>query len=237
MAADAEPPLDFRASITRPDGEPLKLIAELKKASPSKGLIRQDFDVESLSLIYKRAGAAALSVLTEEDFFQGSIDFLPIAKKASGLPVLRKDFIIDEYQIYEARAYGADAVLLIGASLERGQIEELSGLAGELGLAVLHEVHNHEELEVAISAGQRIIGINNRDLTTLKIDLNTTKKLLPYIPDGVVRVSESGISTPEDAIELNALRLDAVLVGTALMSSDDVGAKIREVFGKIWYNG
>jgi indole-3-glycerol phosphate synthase len=235
-ARDAEPPRDFRAAVTRGKGETAKLIAELKKASPSKGLIRPDFDVKEISGLYRSNGASALSVLTEEDFFQGSIDFLPIAREASGLPVLRKDFIVDEYQIYEARAYGADAVLLIGAALERGHAEDLSGLASELGMAVLYEVHNTDELEAALDLAQKVIGINNRDLTTLEINLATTRDLLPFIPEGTTVVSESGISSPQDVVMMAGLGVDALLIGTTLMSAGDIGGKIRELFGEIWYN-
>ncbi len=235
-ARDADPARDFRAAVTRGKGETLNLIAELKKASPSKGLIRPDFDVKEISGIYRMSGASALSVLTEEDFFQGSIDFLPIAREASGLPVLRKDFIVDEYQIYEARAYGADAVLLIGAALEKGHAEDLSGLASELGMAVLYEVHNTDELETALELDQQLIGINNRDLNTLEIDLSTTRELLRFIPEGTTTVSESGISTPEDVAVMAGRGVDALLIGTTLMSAGDIGGKIKELFGEIWYN-
>jgi len=197
-AHDAPEPQDFSAAVKRPAGENLRLIAEIKKASPSKGLMREDFDPAGIAGIYRRCGASAISVLTEEDFFQGSIDYIPVVKEAAGLPVLRKDFIFDEYQVYEARACGADAVLLIAGMLSRSQAEELFHLAGELSLSVLFEVHHWRELDTALLIDVPVIGINNRDLRTLKIDLNTTLELLGDIPGEKTVVSESGIESRKD---------------------------------------
>ncbi|NOZ26017.1 MAG: indole-3-glycerol phosphate synthase TrpC [Nitrospirae bacterium] len=229
MAHDAPEPQDFSAAVRRPAGEGLRLIAEIKKASPSKGLIREDFDPAGIAGIYRRCGASAISVLTEEDFFQGSIDYIPVVKEAAGLPVLRKDFIFDEYQVYEARACGADAVLLIAAILSRSQAEELFHLARELSLSVLFEVHHWRELDTALLIDVPVIGINNRDLRTLKIDLNTTLELLGDIPGE--KTGESGIESRKDVDLLAKTRVDALLIGTAFMKAEDIGMKVRELFG------
>ncbi|MEC4686086.1 MAG: indole-3-glycerol phosphate synthase TrpC [Nitrospirota bacterium] len=229
-ALDAPAPRGFSSAIRRPKGEKLRLIAEIKKASPSKGLIREDFDPAGIAAVYEESGASAISVLTEEDFFQGSIDYMPIVKESAGLPVLRKDFIFDEYQVYEARANGADAILLIAAMLGRSQAEELFHLAGELGLSVLFEVHHWKELDTALLIDVPVIGINNRDLRTLEINLNTTVELLKDIPEGKTVVSESGIERREDVDFLSKTRVDALLIGTAFMKAEDIGKKVRELF-------
>ncbi len=230
MALDTPLPADFTAAVTRPRGDRPRLIAELKKASPSKGLIREDFDPRRIAGIYEAGGAAAMSVLTEEDFFRGSREYLRIVREVSRLPLLRKDFIFDEYQVYEARAFGADAVLLIAAMLSRSQAEELFHLDRELGISVLFEVHHWKELDTALLIDVPLIGINNRDLKTLEIDLNTTVELLRDIPGGKTVVSESGIERREDVDLLADAGVDALLVGTALMRAGDPGRKIRELF-------
>ncbi len=230
-ALDAPAPRGFSSAIRRPKGEKLRLIAEIKKASPSKGMIREDFDPAGIAAVYEESGASAISVLTEEEFFQGSLDYIPIVKKSTGLPVLRKDFIFDEYQVYEARAYGADAILLIAAMLSRSQAEELFHLAKELGLAVLFEVHHWKELDAALLIDVPVIGINNRDLRTLDINLNTTLELLKDIPDEKTVVSESGIERREDVDFLASTRVDALLIGTAFMKAEDIGQKVKELFG------
>jgi indole-3-glycerol phosphate synthase len=230
-ALDAPATRDFSSAIRRPKGERLRLIAEIKKASPSKGLIREDFDPAGIAGIYEKSGASAISVLTEEDFFQGSIEYIPRVKEFAGLPVLRKDFIFDEYQVYEARAYGADAILLIAAMLSRSQTEELFHLAGELGLSVLFEVRHWKELDTALLIDVPVIGINNRDLRTLEINLNTTLELLKDIPGGKTVVSESGIERREDLDFLANTRVDALLVGTVFMKAEDIGQKVKELFG------
>ena len=226
-AADSAQTEDFRAAVAA-DG--LALIAEIKKASPSKGLIRAEFDPEQIAAEYAQNGAAALSVLTDEAYFEGCDRYLQQARHVAQLPVLRKDFTVDEYQIYEARALGADAVLLIVTLMDGGQLRDFAGLAGELGLAAVVEVHTTEELNRALGQPLALVGINNRNLTTFETTLDTTFELLDHIPDGVTTISESGINTREDIIRLDAAGIDAVLVGEALMREADVGAKIRELF-------
>lgn len=225
---DAERSRDFRAAIA---GEPgaIRLIAELKKASPSKGLIRKNFDPARIASVYESGPVAAISVLTEEDFFQGRLSFIPLVRQKTTKPLLRKDFLFDEYQLYEARAYGADAVLLIAALLERGQAAEYLQLAGELGLSVLFEVHDEEELEQALSIDAPLIGINNRNLRTLRIDLATTFRLKREIPAGKIVVCESGIRTRDEVQRLIDAGIDAMLIGTSLMEAQDIGKRIDEL--------
>lgn len=228
---DMDRPRDFRKAIRRDSG-PIRLIAEIKKASPSRGLIKADFDHKLITGIYERKNVDAISVLTEEDFFQGSLDFLKDVKGATSRPVLRKDFIFDEYQIYETRAKNADAFLLMAAILEKNQAREFLNLAEELGLSVLFEIHDIRELETALEIKAPVIGINNRDLKTLRIDLNNTFELKKEIPDDRIVVSESGIKTREDVLKLWEAGIDAMLVGTSLMTSDDIGAKIDQLLGR-----
>lgn len=229
-ARDVEPTRDFMNAIKRNAGS-LRLIAEVKKASPSSGIIRGDFNLDEILSIYEKKGVDAISILTDERFFGGRIDYLGIAKKQTTRPILRKDFIIDEYQIYESRLYGADAILLIVSALERNQLIDLMGLAEELSLGCLVEVHNYRELDTALYCDAQMIGINNRDLKTLKIDLQTTFELIKDIPDGKVIVSESGIDTRKDVERIESTRVDAILVGTSLMKSRDIGEKIDELMG------
>lgn len=229
---EIERPRDFVKAVKRSDGQGIKLIAEIKKASPSKAVIRVDFDVEKIAGIYKDKSVDAVSVLTEEDFFQGRLEYLELVKKTVNVPVLRKDFIFNEYQVYESRASGADAILLIASILERTQAEEYLHQCRELGIAVLFEVHNHEELEKALRVNADIIGINNRDLKTLSIDLNTTFALKKDIPSDKIVVSESGIETREDVLRLENAGVDAMLIGTSLMKAKDIGKKIDELRGK-----
>lgn len=221
----------FGDEVKRSGSPRLKLIAELKKASPSKGLIREDFNPEKIISIYDKKGVAAISVLTEERYFQGSISYLKSARRATLKPLLRKDFIFDDYQIYEARAFGADAVLLIAAALEKPRLQDLMGLANELSLDCLVEVRDLKELDAALCCGAEIVGINNRDLTTLKIDLKTTFDLLKDIPPGKIVVSESGIETRADVEALEKTGVDAVLIGTVFMKAVDIGLKIDELMG------
>lgn len=226
---EVEPPRDF---ITAVSGQrAIRLVAELKKASPSRGLIRPDFDPVTIARIYEEHGANAVSCLTEEDYFQGHLSFLPLVHNAVKLPVLRKDFIFDAYQIYESRVNNADAVLLIAAALETNQAQDYLHLAQELGMAVLFEVHNEADLEQALAIEAPIVGINNRDLVTMEIDFETTFRLKAQIPPGIIVVGESGISTRAEVVRLNAANIDAMLVGTVLMKSKDVGAKTRELLG------
>ena len=228
-AALAQPsPLDFAAALC---GEGLKLIAEVKKASPSKGVIRGDFRPVEIARVYAAGGAAAISVLTEARHFQGSLDYLRAIKDALGdKPLLRKDFIFDPYQVYEARAYGADALLLIVAMLEPGQMTELLALSRELGMGCLVEVHNEAELEVALASGASIIGINNRDLTSFTVDLAVTGRLRPLIPPDRLVVSESGIRSRDDIERVREWGVDAVLIGESFMAVPDIAARMRELF-------
>ena len=219
----------FKAAISR--GGKINLIAELKKASPSHGVIRHDYDPEAIARIYKKSGAAALSVLTEDKYFQGSMDHIRTVRQAVDLPVLRKDFIISEYQIYESAVAGTDAVLLMATTLERGMLKALLHEAKSLGIDALVEVHDQRDLDKAVGAGAEIIGINNRNLKTLEIDLDITRELIEKIPAGKIIVSESGIREPEDVQSLASLGVKAVLVGTVFMESDDIGSEVKRVMG------
>lgn len=221
------PALDFAAALQRPGK--LSLIAELKKASPSKGVLRADFRIEPLAKAYAQAGAQALSVLTDGPYFQGSLDYLPLAKKTSGLPVLRKDFMVDELQVFEAREAGADAILLIAAMLTPALMKELKALAESLGMAVLVEVHDARELEVALALQPRLLGINNRNLNDFSVTLQTTFDLAARCPKGTVVVSESGILNRADCVKVRDAGVSAVLVGEAFMTSPDVEKAVREL--------
>jgi indole-3-glycerol phosphate synthase len=222
-AGDLRP---FLRALARPG---LSVIAEHKRRSPSAGLIREGVSLEEVVGCYERAGAAALSVLTEGPSFAGSLDDLRAARAASSLPILRKDFVVDPYQLHESLSGGADAVLLIVAALDQQSLIELHGLAGELGLTALVEVHDREELARALDAGAELVGINNRDLTTLGVDARRTFELLPLVPSGVLTVSESGFRDRGQLDELEAAGVHAVLIGEALMRSDDIESACREL--------
>jgi indole-3-glycerol phosphate synthase len=213
-------------------GEVIAVIAEVKKASPSKGLIRPDFNPVEVAATYEANGARAISVLTDERYFQGSACALTQVRQAVDLPLLRKDFTIDPYQVYEARAIGADAVLLIVGILSADQLMEYLDLAHSLSLDALVEVHTEGEMETALDAEARVIGINNRDLRTFQTDLAVTENLIGLIPEGVVVVSESGIHTREDVLRLQDAGADAILVGESLMREPDIGRKLRELLGQ-----
>lgn len=206
------------------------VIAEIKKASPSKGVLREDFKPAEIAASYERHGAACLSVLTDELFFQGSTDYLKQARAACKLPVLRKDFIVDPYQIYQARAMGADAILLIAAALSLEQMKEFESLAHGLGMAVLVEVHDGDELEQALHLQTLLIGINNRNLRTFEVSLNTTLNLLPRISQNRIVVTESGILKPEDVVLMRNHHVHAFLVGEAFMRAVDPGQELARVF-------
>ena len=222
-----ELPRDFIGAI-RQASRPA-LIAECKKASPSKGLLRADYDAAQLAQVYDDHGAAALSVLTDEMFFQGSAADLAAARSVSRLPVLRKDFVIDEYQVYEARAIGADAILLIVAALDDARLRAFHQLACTLGMAALIEVYDEGELDRALRIGPRLMGVNNRNLRDFSVDLRTTAKLRLRVPGSITLVAESGIHSRADANEVALMGVDAILVGEALVTAQDIGAKVREL--------
>ena len=223
------PSRGFAAAIRRPGK--LSLIAEIKKASPSAGPIRPGADVVEVAKIYAGAGAQAISVLTDSKFFSGSLKDLSAVREKVSVPVLRKDFLIEEYQVVEAAAAGADALLLIAAILDRPALKRLIGLARDLSLDALVEVHSEPELEQALEAGAEVIGINNRDLKTLQVDLETTQRLIGRIPAGRLRVSESGIRSRADVEFVQRQGADAILVGEELMGSADPAEKIKELMG------
>jgi indole-3-glycerol phosphate synthase len=227
--ASQKPAKDLKTALK---GQPVKLIAEVKKASPSKGLICHDFDPLRIAQIYAENGAAAISVLTERRYFQGNLEYLSRIKKPLGdkcPPLLRKDFIFDRYQIYESRANGADALLLIVAILGYRELVELLELSCRLGMQCLVEVHNEDEAACAVAAGADIIGINNRDLRTFEVNLETTAKLRSLIPAGKITVSESGIKTRQDIQQLADWGINAALVGETLVAAPDISAKMKEL--------
>jgi len=219
---------DFEGALRGAAG-PVRLIAEVKKASPSRGVLSSDLDPAALATTYATSGAHAISVLTDQQYFRGSLDDLRNVRAAVDVPLLRKDFTIDEYQLWESRAAGADAVLLIVSILEPARLAELSAAAKGLGLAALVECHTASELDQALAAGSRIIGINNRDLATFETRITTTLELLPLIPPGPIIVSESGFFTAADVRTVVAAGAHAVLVGEGLVRSGDVPAKVREL--------
>ena len=227
LAQDQRKPIGFGKALKQ--SSQVSLIAEIKRASPSAGWIRSRVDSVALGKIYEASGAGAISVLTEEAFFKGSLFTLNRVKEMVKIPVLCKDFIIDPYQVYEARVFGADAVLLIVAILDDDELANLLMLCKELEMDALVEVHTREEMTRAVDAGADIIGINNRDLKTFEIDLATTAALAPYVPKGAVCVSESGVRTHSNIRFLQESGVDAVLVGTVLMVSDDVEKTVKEI--------
>ena len=227
--AEQHVPRGFRQALAAKSHDGIAVIAELKKASPSKGLIRAEFHVAELARELASAGAAALSVLTDEDFFQGSLENLRLASGAVSIPCLRKDFIVDEFQLLEARANSADAVLLIVAALTAEELRSLASGARAQGLGVLCEVHDGAELDRALDAGCDLIGVNTRDLRTFKVDLETAFALAEKFPAGVVKVAESGIHSAEDVARLRSAGYDAFLVGESLMRSSAPGEALREL--------
>lgn len=230
-AEEATPVRGFVKAIrSRLDAGRAGVIAEIKKASPSKGVIRPDFDPAAIARSYEAGGAACLSVLTDVDYFQGADEYLKQARDACGLPVLRKDFIIDPYQVYEARAIGADCILLIAAVLDDARMRALADLAHELAMDVLVEVHDAGELERTLPLNTALVGINNRDLRTFETHLETTLELLDAIPDDRIPVTESGIHTREDVATMREHGVHAFLVGEAFMRADDPGERLSELF-------
>ena len=221
------PVRDFKNAISKPNR--IGLIAEIKFASPSAGVICERTDPCTIGRIYEDAGAVAISLLTDHRFFGGNLDDLPLLKKAISLPILRKDFIIDEIQVRESRFYEADAVLLIARILSKNQLKELLVFSKELGLTPLTEIHDHDDLEKAYDCGAEVIGINNRNLDTFEVSLRTTLDLAPLVPKGRILVSESGISDKEDIQLLGRSGIRSVLVGTSLMESKDMARKTREL--------
>ena len=217
----------FKKYISRPHH--INLIAEVKKASPSKGVLRGDFNPVKIAVTYQSNGAAAISVLTDERFFEGKLEYIAKIKESVSIPILRKDFIIDEYQIYESVAAGADAILLIADLLAVNELTGFYNLATSLGLDVLVEVHDEEDIEKALAANADIVGINNRDLHTFRVDLDITQKLVRLVPQSKIKVSESGIKTHEDVMFLKSLGVNAVLIGEAFMEAEDIAAKMREI--------
>jgi len=231
LATNSPPPRGFVEAIhTRLQINQVAIIAELKKASPSKGVLRADFDPVQLAKSYEQHGAACLSVLTDRDFFQGSHEYLPQAREACLLPVLQKDFMVDPYQVYEARALGADCILLIVAALGDAQLQDLADLATHLGMDILIEVHHQAELERALQLNVRLIGINNRNLHTFATRLETTLELLEWIPKKYIVVSESGIHTPNDVSLLTSAGVRAFLIGEAFMRASDPGLAMAKLF-------
>jgi indole-3-glycerol phosphate synthase len=228
--ADAPPVRDFFAPLAT--GGPIKLIAEVKKASPSKGVIRADFDPVAIARTYETHGATCLSVLTDETYFQGSLEILQHVRQAVNVPVLRKDFILDSYQLVEARVVGADAVLLIAECLDDCHLRKLHNEAIELGLTPLVEFYEPENLDRALAAGAQLVGVNNRDLRSFNVDLDHTVRMREKVPLDCVLVGESGIETRADVLRLQAAGVDAMLVGESLMREPDIGAAVDRLLAR-----
>ncbi len=223
--------MDFKGALSKEIGGGNRIIAEVKKASPSRGVIREEFNPVEIAREYEKHGAVAVSVLTDNNFFMGSLEYLREIKKNISIPVFRKDFLLDPYQIYESKAWGADAVLLIAAILDEVLLKDFLKLLREVSLFSMVEVHSKKELQMALDAGSEIIGINNRDLRTFKTDLKTTHDLIKHIPEGTIVVSESGIENPGDVTMLKQSGVDACLIGESLMRAENPGQKLSEFVG------
>ena len=233
LSANPLMPRDVKTALKSTPDNPLRIIAEVKKASPSKGVIRENFDPIEIAVEYEKAGASAFSVLTEPHYFKGDISYISHIRRYTNTPILRKDFIIDEYQILEALVYGADFILLIAKALEQKELKKLLEFARHIGLEALVEIHDKDDLKKAIFAGADIIGINHRNLQTFEVDTNLSKSIIPLIPNGKIIVAESGLGSHEQLLELSARGVDAFLIGESFMRQDDVGAALRAVkFGE-----
>ncbi len=229
LADNAEPARDFLTPLQ--GGPPIRLIAEVKKASPSKGIIRPDFDPVEIAKAYEQAGASCISVLTDSQFFQGSLEYLSLIRNAVQIPLLRKDFVIHPYQIFEARVHGADAVLLIAECLNRQELRGLHQLIRELGMVALIELYLPANLDNVLNTGTELIGVNNRDLNTFEVDLDRTLKLRKQIPAGKTLVGESGIYSRQDALRLQDHNVQAMLVGESLMRQENVADAVHKLLG------
>lgn len=230
-AVSAPPPRDFSAALQTPKVGLVTLIAEVKKASPSAGIIRADFDPVAIANEYEAAGASCLSVLTDEKFFQGHDDYLIAVRQAVSLPIIRKDFVVSDWQVYESRVLGADAILLIMAVLMPEKVAKYQNIAHELGMAALVEVHTEAEMEAALRVNATLIGINSRNLNTFVTDLGTVERLAAMVPAGVTLVAESGLKTPADVKRVADAGAKSILVGETLMRADDIGAAVQELLG------
>ena len=228
---DMPPCRNFVEALRGGEGRGARIISELKKASPSKGVIREEFDVFGIAAEYEENGAAAISCLTEKNYFLGHPDYLQAVAKQISIPIIRKDFIVDPYQVYEARVWGADAILLIAAALTAEEYKSLYTLAKELGLYVLTEVHDIDELKMVLEQGAEVIGVNSRDLKTFKTDLKMMEILIQEIPDNIVKVAESGIKTREDIKRFMGIGVPAFLIGETLMREEHPGKKLAELLG------
>jgi len=222
-------PKDVHSMLKSTEENPYRIIAEVKKASPSKGIIREDFDPMEIAQAYEKGGASALSILTEPHYFQGDKEYLGMVRRYVNIPLLRKDFIVDKYQLVEALVYGADFVLLIAKALSRKELKELLQYAHHLGMEVLVEIHDKTDLVKAIFAGANIIGINHRNLETFEMDMNLSQKLIPLIPNNKIIVAESGINDHETVVELSKVGADAFLVGEHFMRQDDITQAVRNL--------
>jgi indole-3-glycerol phosphate synthase len=229
LAYNPYPPRDVKPYLTATADEPIRIIAEVKKASPSKGIIREDFDPLSIAQQYSKNGANAISVLTEPHFFKGDLEYLTGIRRYGATPLLRKDFIIDKYQIVEALVYGADFILLIAKALSKKELKELYDYALYVGLEVLVEIHDVEDLKKAMSCGAHIIGINHRNLETFEMDMNLCHKLIPMIPNGKIIVAESGVSDCETIQRLSEAGCDAFLIGEHFMRQDNIGDEVKRL--------
>lgn len=229
LAYNPFPPRDVRGLLTSSADDKIKIIAEVKKASPSKGIIREDFDPIVIADIYSKNGADAISVLTEPHFFQGNLEYLTQIRRYVPTPILRKDFIVDKYQIVEALVYGADFILLIAKALSKNELKELYEYAMHLRLDVLVEIHDVDDLKKAMWAGAHIIGINHRNLETFEMDMSLCEKLIPMIPNGKIIVAESGVDNIDTIARLSAAGADAFLIGEHFMRQDDIGSEVRKL--------